>query len=86
MSELQRVDHCTSAHGLEARVTFLDLLFINKYYLSPSIQEVPLDDTTEDQNKTNLSGSEMAKQTTKKPDILFVSNRILAKRQTCCQQ
>jgi asparagine synthase (glutamine-hydrolysing) len=27
-SELQRVDRCTSAHGLEARVPFLDLAFV----------------------------------------------------------
>lgn len=59
---------------------------LDKAYLSPSIEEAPLDDTTEDQNNTNLSGSEMAKQTTKKPDFLVVSNRTLAKRQTCCQQ
>ena len=29
-SELQRVDRCTSAHGLEARVPFLDLNFVQR--------------------------------------------------------
>ena len=29
-SELQRVDRCTSAHGLEARVPFLDVTYVNE--------------------------------------------------------
>ncbi|KAL9184044.1 hypothetical protein ACHAXT_002130 [Thalassiosira profunda] len=28
-SELQRVDRCTSAHGLEARVPFMDVAYVN---------------------------------------------------------
>lgn len=37
-SELQRVDRCTSAHGLEARVPFLDLAFVSAAMQFPTIE------------------------------------------------